>query len=108
MVISRRKAALRQSADARDAFLAVLEAAAPQRAHREERTAGLYGTVPGWVIDEAGQMLALVNRLRAASGQQPATLEQVLRIEESAHGSDYAAKYALRCVFLARGEDQTS
>ncbi|MGW5161697.1 hypothetical protein ACWEPN_40045 [Nonomuraea wenchangensis] len=83
MVISRRKAALRQSADAGDAFLAVLEAAAPQRTQRQERTAGLYGTVPGWVIDEAGQMLALVNRLRAASGRQPATLEQVLRASRS-------------------------
>ncbi|MED7931162.1 hypothetical protein SMD20_43570 [Nonomuraea sp. LP-02] len=85
--------------DGRDAFLAVLEAPAPRRAQRQERTAGLHGTVPGWVIDEATQMLALVNRLRAPSGRQPATLEQVLRIEESAHGSDYAAKYALRCAF---------
>ncbi|MED7932040.1 hypothetical protein SMD20_48030 [Nonomuraea sp. LP-02] len=53
-------------------------------------------------------MLALVKRLRAASGRQPAMLEQVLRIEESAHGSDYAANYALRCAFLAQGEDRTS
>ncbi|MET8991766.1 hypothetical protein ABZW49_40485, partial [Nonomuraea wenchangensis] len=67
--ISRRKAAPRQSADVRDAFLAVLEAAAPQRAQRQERTAGFYGMVSGWVIDEAGQMLALVNWLRAASGR---------------------------------------
>jgi hypothetical protein len=95
----------RQPAIARDAFLAVLASAAPQRAPRADRAAGLYGTVPGWVIDEAGQMLALVNRLRGAAGRQPAALEQVLRIEESAHGSDYAAKYALRCAFLALGKD---
>lgn len=83
----------------------MLEAATPLRTQREDRAAGLYGMVPGWVIDEAGQMLALVNRSRAEAGRQPAALEQVLRIEESAHGSDYAAKYALRCAFLALGED---
>ncbi|MEU6718268.1 hypothetical protein ABZ897_42950 [Nonomuraea sp. NPDC046802] len=105
MATPHRKAALRQHDSTRDAFLAVLEAAAPQRAQREDRAAGLYGMVPGWVIDEAGRMLTLVNRLRAESGRQPAALEHELRIEESAHGSDYTAKYALRCAFLALGED---
>lgn len=89
----------------RDTFLAMLDAAAPQRPQREDRVAGLYGAVPGWVVDEARQMLAVVNKMRAKAGRQPAVLEQVLRIEDSAHGSDYAAKYALRCAFLALGED---
>ncbi|MFI7229385.1 hypothetical protein ACIBO5_39740 [Nonomuraea angiospora] len=96
---------LHERTTTRDTFLAMLDAAAPQRPQREDRVAGLYGAVPGWVVDEARQMLAVVNKMRAKAGRQPAVLEQVLRIEDSAHGSDYAAKYALRCAFLALGED---
>jgi hypothetical protein len=91
---------------ARDAFLARLREASKRRDERWDEVPGLYGPEPGWVIYEAEQMLALVNELRAENGLDPATLEQVLRIEQSASGhSDYPDKYALRCAFLALGEE---
>lgn len=91
---------------ARDAFLARLREASQHRDERWDEVPGLYGPEPGWVIYEAEQMLALVNELRAEEGLAPAALEQVLRIERSAAGhSDYPDKYALRCAFLALGEE---
>jgi hypothetical protein len=67
---------------------------------------GPYGDEAAWVGYEAQQMLALVNDLRAEKGLDPATIEQIRRIEQSACGhSDYPEKYALRCAFLALGEE---
>lgn len=91
----------------RDAFLARLAEAAKHRSEREDVEPGPYGLgEPAWVGYEAEQMLALVNELRAEEGLPAATLDQVRRIEQSACGhSDYADKYALRCAFLALGEE---
>lgn len=90
----------------RDAFLAQLKTASAERDRREDLVPCLFGPQPGWVVYEAEQMLALVNEIRAEEGHSPATLEQVLRIEQSACGHvDYADKYALRCAFLALGEE---
>ncbi|MEU4224324.1 hypothetical protein AB0F17_08525 [Nonomuraea sp. NPDC026600] len=92
---------------ARDAFLAKLAEAARHRDDSQELVPGLYGSQdPAWVVYEAEQMLALVNELRAEEGLPAATLDQVRRIEQSASGHcDYADKYALRCAFLALGEE---
>ena len=91
---------------ARDAFLAKLREAAQHRDERWDKVAGPYGSAPGWLVYEAEQMLSLVNELRTENELEPATLEQVLRVERSACGHiDYADKYALRCAFLALGEE---
>ncbi|HEY9369933.1 hypothetical protein [Streptomyces sp.] len=88
------------------AFGTRLREASMHRELRWDPVPGLWGQVPGWVVYEAEQMLALVNELRAENGLSAATLEQVLRIEQSACGhSDYPDKYALRCAFLALGEE---
>lgn len=88
------------------AFGTRLREASMHRELRWDPVPGLWGQVPGWVIYEAEQMLALVNELRAEHGLAPATLEQVLRVERSASGhSDYPDKYALRCAFLSLGEE---
>ncbi|MGW4406544.1 hypothetical protein ACWEJ6_21120 [Nonomuraea sp. NPDC004702] len=51
-------------------------------------------------------MLDLTNLIRLGTGLPPATIDQIRRIEQSACGhSDYADKYALRCAFLALGEE---
>ncbi|TMS00147.1 hypothetical protein [Nonomuraea basaltis] len=90
----------------RDVFLARLAEVGKHRDERWDEVPGLYGPEPGWVIYEAEQMLALVNEIRSGDGLPLATLEQVLRIERSASGhSDYPDKYALRCAFLALGEE---
>lgn len=99
-------ASLKVRLAARDAFLARFRDASQHRDGRWDEVPGLYGPEPGWVVYEAEQMLALVNELRAEEDLAPATLEQVLRIEQGACGhSDYADKYALRCAFLALGEE---
>lgn len=99
-------ASLKVRLAARDAFLARLREASKSRDERWDEVPGLYGPEPGWVVYEAEQMLALVNELRAENGLPPASLEQVLRVEQSARGhSDYPDKYALRCTFLALGEE---
>lgn len=91
---------------ARDAFLAKFSEASSHREERWDTVPGLYGPEPAWVGWEAVQMLELVNEFRAENGLEPATLEQVRRIEQSASGhSDYAEKYALRCAFLALAEE---
>jgi len=64
------------------------------------------GNVPAFVVFKAEKMLAIVNELRTEKGLSAATLEQVLQVERSASGhSDYPDKYALRCAFLALGEE---
>lgn len=91
----------------RDQFLAVLLVAAHRRSERQHTVDGPHGPEAAWVGHEAERMLALVNELRAKNGLPAATLEQVRRIEQSASGHvDYADKYALRCAFLALGEDE--
>ncbi|MEV6036008.1 hypothetical protein AB0L65_32975 [Nonomuraea sp. NPDC052116] len=93
-------------AQTRDLFRAKLAYLAHRRSEREQIVEGPDGPEFAWVGYEAGRMLALVNELRAKNGLAPVTLEQVLRIEQSASGhSDYADKYALRCAFLALGEE---
>jgi uncharacterized protein YkwD len=93
-------------AQTRDLFLAKLRFATHQRHKRSEIVEGPYGPERGWVAYEAERMLALVNEIREKRGLEPATLEQVRRIEQSAAGhSDYPDKYALRCAFLALGEE---
>jgi hypothetical protein len=93
-------------AQTRDLFLAKLRFAAHQLHEREEIVDGPYGPECGWVAYEAERMLALVNEIREKRGLNPATLERVREIEQSASGhSDYADKYALRCAFLALGEE---
>lgn len=93
-------------AQTRDLFLAKLAFSAHQRHKREQIVDGPYGAEFAWVGYEAKRMLNLVNEIRASRGLDPATLEQVRRIEQSACGhSDYADKYALRCAFLALGEE---
>lgn len=90
----------------RDVFLARLKAVSAVRGQREQLVPGPYGSQPGWVTYEAEQMLALVNDFRNEAGLAPVTLERVLHIEQSASGHvDYAEKYALRCAFLALGEE---
>lgn len=91
---------------ARDAFLARFSEASSHREERWNEVSGPYGPEPAWVGWEARQMLELVNELRAEDGLEPSTLEQVRRIEQSACGHvDYVDKYALRCAFLALGEE---
>ena len=100
-------ATLRVRSAARDAFLAKLFEAARDRDLRWEQVTGVYGaSEPAWVRHEAEQMLELVNEIRADHNLPPATLDRILKIEQSACGhSDYADKYALRCAFLALGKD---
>lgn len=92
---------------ARDAFLTRLSEASRQRPDRPGIVPGPYGYEAAWVAYEAERMLALVNEIRAENvGLPPASLDQVRRIEASASGHvDYADKYALRCAFLALGEE---
>ncbi|MCF6476939.1 hypothetical protein FAF44_52835 [Nonomuraea sp. MG754425] len=87
-----------------EAFLERLRRMAQHRHERWDTVPGLYGPEPGWVLDEAEQMLAYVNELGSQNGLPAATVQEVLRIESSAAGHcDYLDKYALRCAFLALG-----
>lgn len=90
----------------RDLFRAKLAFLYHVRSEREQLVDGPDGPEFAWVGHEAGRMLALVNEIREKRGLPPADLEAVRRIEQSASGhSDYADKYALRCAFLALGEE---
>lgn len=87
-------------------FRAKLTYLAHQRSEREFMVDGPDGPEFAWVDHEADRMLVLVNEIREKHGLPPAALEEVRRIERSASGhSDYADKYALRCAFLALGEE---
>lgn len=93
-------------AQTRDLFRAKLSFLVHQRSEREQFVDGPDGSEFAWVGHEADRMLVLVNEIREKRGLPAATLEQVRRIERSASGhSDYADKYALRCAFLALGEE---
>lgn len=99
-------ASLEARITARDRLLDCLREAAKQRYRRQERVPGPYGEESAWVGWEAEQMLDLTNLIRLGTGLPPATIDQIRRIEQSACGhSDYADKYALRCAFLALGEE---
>jgi hypothetical protein len=66
----------------------------------------LWGSnIPQWQLQEAEALLEEVNLLRARAGRPPTTLMEIVRCEISATGSDYSAKYALRCADLVLSRD---
>lgn len=98
-------ATLRERMAVRDELLATLANAGEERDQRWEMVDGPYGRQFGWVVYEAEELLAVVNRVRAERGLPSVEVYDVLRIEQGCSGHvDYADKYALRCAFLALGE----
>lgn len=54
-----------------------------------------------WIEFERLTMLLAVNKFRLKKGLQPATVEQIIRVESLASGHvDYTTKYALGCEEL--------
>ncbi len=59
-----------------------------------------------WVAFERQAMLTAVNIERHTRGLPPATMAQIIRVENNAAGHvDYATKYPLYCAELALGYD---
>lgn len=63
------------------------------------------GSELGWVLHEREQMLLAVNTLRAASGKEPVSIEDLLAVESRACGHvDYTTKFAIGCADLVATE----
>ena len=88
-----------------DLFRKVLADAMEERDQRQDFVDRPDGTELAWVIFERYQMFIAVNLETRARRLPPATMEAVMRVEQSAAGhSDYAKQFAWGCAGLAMGE----
>jgi hypothetical protein len=88
-----------------DLFRKVLADAMEERDQRQDFVDRPNGGELAWVIFERYQMFIAVNLETQGRRLPPATMEAVMRIEQSAAGhSDYARQFAWGCAGLAMGE----
>lgn len=86
----------------RDRLHAVLRDAAKDRWRQQCFTHSGHGTELAWVISERSLMLGEINAWRRERWLPPVTIDEVLRMEQSAAGhADYAETLVDGCVQLA-------